>query len=131
MKLHSRAWLAMAVLGVAFGGLSTARAADKTATGDWKWEFKRQNGEALEITMNLKQEGEKLTGTIKRGDFSTEIKDGKIKDGDLSFETVIERDGNSFTIKYKGKQTGDTIKGKIEFERDGQTQSRDWEAKRS
>jgi hypothetical protein len=32
--------------------------------------------------------------------------------------------------KYKGKVSRETIKGTIEFERDGQTQSRDWEAKR-
>jgi hypothetical protein len=42
-----------------------------------------------------------------------------------------ERDGNKFTIKFKGKVSGDTIKGKSEIDRDGQTQSRDWEAKRS
>ena len=35
------------------------------------------------------------------------------------------------TTKYTGKVSGDTIKGKTERERDGQTQSRDWEAKRA
>src|SRR5690242_7296585 len=35
----------------------------------------------------------------------------------------------NFTTKYDGKVTGDTIKGKMEFERDGETRSRDWEAK--
>jgi hypothetical protein len=30
-----------------------------------------------------------------------------------------------------GKLSGDTIKGKSESERDGQVQSRDWEAKRA
>lgn len=34
------------------------------------------------------------------------------------------------TIKYSGKVSVDTIKGKAESERDGQPQSRDWEAKR-
>jgi hypothetical protein len=32
--------------------------------------------------------------------------------------------------KYSGKVEGDEIKGKIEFDRQGQTQSRDWVAKR-
>jgi hypothetical protein len=32
-------------------------------------------------------------------------------------------------IKYTGKFSGDTITGKSDFERDGQTRSRDWVAK--
>jgi hypothetical protein len=36
----------------------------------------------------------------------------------------------SFVTKYQGKVDGDTIKGKTERERNGQTMSRDWEAKR-
>jgi hypothetical protein len=43
---------------------------------------------------------------------------------------VREFNGNKFTIKYSGTVSGDTIKGKSEFERDGETQSREWEAKR-
>jgi hypothetical protein len=35
------------------------------------------------------------------------------------------------TSKYNGKVTADSIKGKTEFERNGETQSRDWEAKKS
>jgi hypothetical protein len=36
-----------------------------------------------------------------------------------------------FTQKYAGKVSGDAIKGKIEFEREGQTQTIDWNAKRA
>jgi hypothetical protein len=35
------------------------------------------------------------------------------------------------TSTYTGTVSGDTIKGKITFERDGNPQSRDWEAKRA
>jgi hypothetical protein len=42
----------------------------------------------------------------------------------------IEGD-NKFTIKYKGKIKGDTFKGKRELERDGQTNTREFEARRS
>ena len=41
-----------------------------------------------------------------------------------------EFNGNKFTAKYNGKISGDSIKGKIETERNGQSNSRDWEAKR-
>ena len=43
---------------------------------------------------------------------------------------VREIQGNKMTAKYSGKITGDAIKGKIETERDGNTRSREWEAKR-
>jgi hypothetical protein len=48
----------------------------------------------------------------------------------VTFSVTRERNGQKRTTKYNGKLEGDTIKGKAEFQRDGQTQSRDWEAKR-
>jgi hypothetical protein len=37
---------------------------------------------------------------------------------------------NTFTNKYSGTIADGTIKGKIEFTRDGKAQTRDWEAKK-
>lgn len=110
---------------------ATALAAD--ANGTWNWTFKGRDGQEVEITMDLKQEGDKLSGKIKLpfGDgIEVEIKDGTFKSDEVSFKTEIERNGNTFTTKYKGKVEGDTIKGKTERERNGEVQSRDWEAKR-
>jgi hypothetical protein len=85
-----------------------------------------------EQTLKLKLEGDKLTGAmVGRDGQETAISDGKYKDGELSFSVTRERQGQKFTTKYSGKITGDTIKGKTEFERQGQTMSRDWEAKRA
>jgi hypothetical protein len=73
-----------------------------------------------------------VTGAvIGRNNQETAIEDGKFKDGEVSFKVTRERNGQKLTTKFSGKVSGDTIKGKIEFERDGQTQSRDWEAKRA
>jgi hypothetical protein len=109
-----------------------ARADDKAnATGTWKWtvEF---NGQKRDMTLKLKQEGDKLTGAmIGRNNNETAIDDGTIKDGNVSFTVTRERNGQKFTTKYTGKVVGDTIKGKMEFERNGETQTRDWEATRS
>ena len=58
----------------------------------------------------------------------TEITEGKIKGNEVSFTVVREFNGNKMTSKYTGKVTADVIKGKMEFERNGETQSRDWEA---
>jgi len=111
--------------------VATARAADKAdPSGDWKWTFNR-NGQDVEISMTLKADGEKLSGTVGREDRKADIKDGAFKDGEVSFNVVRERDGQAFTSKYKGKLDGDTIKGTIEFEFGGETRNFDWEAKRT
>jgi hypothetical protein len=120
-----------AVLVVCAGFAGTALAEDKpNPAGTWKWSVER-NGQTFDLTLKLKLDDGKLTGAMVRGDQETKIDDGKIKDGEVSFSVTRERNGQKFTTKYSGKISGDTIKGKAETERDGETMSRDWEAKRS
>ena len=114
----------------------SAHAADKKAdpAGTWTWTMPGRNGgEAREVKLKLKLEGEKLTGTVsgRQGQEDTAIEDAKLSGEDISFKVTREFNGNKFTAKYSGKLTGDSIKGKIETERDGNTNSRDWEAKRA
>jgi hypothetical protein len=106
-----------------------ARAEDNP-TGTWKWQMKF-NDQTRDVTLKLKLDGGKLTGSVSGRGGDTEIADGQYKDGDISFSVTRERNGQKFTAKYTGKLSGDAIKGKIEVQRDGQTQSRDWEAKRA
>jgi hypothetical protein len=125
--------LAIAAVVVASAALvSPARADDKAdPSGTWKWSVTR-NGQTRETVLHLKMEGDKLTGGIPgRDGQETKIDEGTFKDGEVSFDVTRERNGQKTTMKYKGKVTGDTIKGTISFERDGQTQSREWEAKRA
>ena len=87
------------------------------------------------MTLKLKADGEKLTGTLSspgRDGQATEtaIADGKVKGDEVSFTVTREFNNNKMVSKYSGKVSADTIKGKIESERNGQPQSRDWEAKR-
>jgi hypothetical protein len=67
---------------------------------------------------------------VGRNGQETAIQEGKCKDCEVSFTVVRERNGQKMTSKFTGKLSVDTIKGKRESQRDGQTQSRDWEAKR-
>jgi hypothetical protein len=84
------------------------------------------------MTLKLKLEKHELSGAVVgRNGQETAIQDAKFKDGDVSFTVVRERNGQKMTSKFTGKVSGDTIKGKTEFQRDGQSQSRDWEAKRA
>jgi hypothetical protein len=107
------------------------RAEDKAnPTGTWKYTA-MVNDQSIDVTIKLKLEGDKLTGSVSVLDTETNIEDASYKDGDVSFKINREMNGNKFTIKYKGKIEGDTFKGKRELERDGQTNTREFEAKRS
>jgi hypothetical protein len=136
MRLRTMSWWSIMAFGVAVAGFisgSASRATAADATGTWKWSRTTQNGDTIDVTLKLKQDGEKLTGTITGFQGAeTEITEGKVsKDGAISFTVVREFNDNKITQKYSGKQDGNTIKGKIERERNGETVSNDWEAKRS
>jgi hypothetical protein len=113
--------------------IGTVRADDKpNPTGTWKWTVTGNNNQTRDMTLKLKLEDNKLTGAVLgRNGQETKIDDATFKDGEVSFSVTRERNGQKMTSKYTGKVSGDTLKGKIESERDGKPQSRDWEAKRS
>ena len=124
-----RRFFAAALVVTLVGSVGALGADDKAnPTGTWKWTV-NFGGQDREMTLKLKLDGDKLTGSMPgRDGQETAIEDGKYKNGEVSFQVTRERQGNKFTIKYMGKVSGDTIKGKIE--REGQ-ESRDWEAKRA
>jgi len=116
----------------AYAGANTSSPA-----GTWIWTTPGRNGGPDRTnTLTLKVENSNVTGKISapgRGgrQTSTDISDAKVTDGTLTFNVVRERNGNSMTNKFSGKIEGDTITGKMEFTRNGDTQSRDWTATRS
>lgn len=117
-----------ALVVLAFAGL--ARAAEDP-NGTWKWNV-TFNDQTREMTLKLKLEGDKLTGAmVGRNNQETPIENATYKDGEISFSSTRERNGQKFTSKYTGKLTGDTIKGKMESTRGDQTRNTDWEAKRA
>ena len=135
-----------------FGAISFAHAADKKVdpTGTWTWTapgFRGGGGgggggggQTRTNTLKLKLEGEKLTGTLSGGGGgrqggggqprAIDIEDAKLNGDEVSFKVTREFQNNKMVAKYNGKISGDTIKGKMEFDRNGEPQSRDWEAKR-
>src|SRR5947209_4218475 len=118
--------LTAAVFVIVAGLAGAARADDKASlTGTWKWTV--TNGDQKrDVTLKLKQDGDKLTGAIVgRNNRETKIDEGTVKDGEVSFKVTRERNGQKTTSKYNGKVSGDMIKGKIESERDGKAESRD------
>ncbi len=104
--------------------------------GKWTWTMPGRNGGPdRKSTLDLKVDGAKVTGKIsspgRDGQTTeTDIADGKVKDGELSFSVTREWNGNKMTAKYNGKVAADKITGKISIDRNGEAMTRDWEAKR-
>jgi hypothetical protein len=99
--------------------------------GTWTWEAAGRGGQTRTATLKLKLEGDKLTGAmLGRDDQEFAIKDATFKDNTIAFKVTRQFGDREVTQAYTGKLEGNTIKGKITFERDGETNEREWEAKR-
>ena len=106
-------------------------AAKAAASGTWNTALILPDGNRIDGSLKLKQDGDKLTGVTVRNENETEIQDGKIAGDELSFTVIRERDGRKVTAKYKGKIAGDTVKGKVESDWSGDWQTLDWEGSRA
>ncbi len=100
------------------------------ATGKWSAEVPGRGGQTRQITMNLKADGAKLTGTLGGPQGDTEITNGKVDGDTISFTVTREFQGNSVKLNYTGKVSGDEIKFKQERE-GGEGRSQEFTAKRS
>ena len=109
------ATLTMLLLAVAFA----AAAAD--VTGKWVGQVQGRNG-AQEVTMNLKADRSKLTGTVTGGGggrgggggapMPREVSDGKVDGANVSFTVKAEFNGQTRVTTYSGTLSGDELKMK-------------------
>jgi len=106
-------------------------AAASNATGLWKWVIVTESGDSHDLSLRLKQEGDKLSGMVTVGDNEFPIFDGMVKDGEVTLKVTRERDGKTQVSKFKGTLDGDSIKGKIDSDWGGEMHSYAWNAKRS
>jgi hypothetical protein len=134
MRTRSVCLATMAML--AFWLAQLAIAGDSTAidvTGSWKWTIQTPDGNSIDMSAKLTQDGQKLTGVFLDGfdQKSFDIKDGKVKDGEVSFTVVRPFNDDTITVNYDGKLSGDTIKGTLEVKfGDQDPMKNNWEAKR-
>ena len=98
--------LALALLFLALGTVS-AFAAD--ITGKWTATVETPRG-TQNLSFDFHVDGAALTGkiTTPRGD--SDITDGKIDGDTVTFNQVVNFNGNDMKIAYKGTISGDSIK---------------------
>jgi hypothetical protein len=124
-----KAILSMAfVLGVC--GLAGAQDEKANPVGTWQCEYEI-GGQMRTSTLVIKEEGDKLVGTMNWADQKDEpLTDVKLKDGTLNFSAVRKFMDNEIPIDYTLKIDGDKLTGKGAADFGGQTQEFDIECKR-
>jgi hypothetical protein len=132
MRSQRGVWSAVLAFGVLTGGTAgLAEAAGKSVTGTWKFFVRPRPPDGRMATLQLKQDGDKLTGKATLpGGMSVEIRDGKVTDKWISF--FIQPRPNGPKVYHTGEVIGDTIKGKTEIQPPGGPKRPhfDWEAQR-
>jgi hypothetical protein len=98
--------------------------------GTWQFRSETPNGNVRESTLTLSEDGKKLKGELVSERGERELNNIAIEDNQLSFEIIFEREGNSFTVAYKGTPRGDSMKGTLEFNFNGEPRKTDVEGKR-
>ncbi len=122
--MKARVFVSLAALLLVF--VVVASAADPTGT--WKAQVPGRDGNTREMTIVLKAEGAKLTGTISGRGGDQPISDGKVDGDNISFAVVMNFGGNEVKILYTGKVAGDEIK--FTSQREGSDQKREFTAKK-
>ena len=105
-------------------------------TGKWTFEQQGRGGNPTTVTLNLKADGGKLTGSVVRpgrnGNMEAQITDGKIDGNNVSFKTSQQMGDNTVTTEYSGTVNGDSISLKVTRPgRDGNPMTSEVTAKRA
>ena len=98
-------------------------------TGKWAAEVPGRGGNTQKVTMDLKADGDKLTGTISNPQGETAIADGKVSEDTVTFTVTREMQGNTVKMNYTGKLAGEEMKFTVVRD-GGQGQPREFTAKR-
>ena len=111
-------------------GLAGAQGDKSDPVGTWKCEYEI-GGQKRMATLTITKDGGKLAGTMSWPDQkATNLKDVKLKNGDLTFSAVRVLMDNKINIEYKLTIDGDKLKGKGASDFGGEKREFDIEGKR-
>lgn len=126
-----------ALTGIVTIGLFITRAAEvptarSPVEGIWQWDFTMPDGGKVTPRVEFRTKEGELRGTSRfRSGSRMPLTNIILKGDQLSFDVVRERDDNEEVVThYRGRLSGDSIKGKITSKANGEEQSYDWSAKR-
>lgn len=121
----------LALVAVAGVFAATAMAAEeKDVVGTWKLKYDPGDGQTHEPVLKITQDKAGLKAELAEGDNKMKVKEIRHKDGELHLKCEGEHNGDAVSVTYKGKLTGDTIKGEGQWEYQGMTGTFEFEGKR-
>lgn len=135
--------LALACLVFTTSSFADDKATSKAdPTGTWRWERTGRNDSVNKMTLKLKSEGDKVSGTLatKRtggngngpgNSDPIEIKDAKLDGNKISFTVTRTFNDREMVSKYVGTIDGDSIKGTQTRNGQNGEQESEWNATRS
>ena len=94
---------------VAFFCLSIAAFA-ASADGKWTADVPGRGGNTMQTTFTFKTEGNTLTGTVATERGENPIQNGKVDGDNISFEQVLNFNGNERRLNYKGTVSANEMK---------------------
>ena len=98
-------------------------------SGKWAADVPGRGGNTQKVTIDLKADGDKLTGSISNPQGETPITDGKVSGDTVTFTITREMQGNTVKMNYTGKLAGEEMKFTVVRD-GGQGQPREFTAKR-
>ncbi len=117
----------LAVLCFAIAGIvGVASAQDAQVEGTWTLSSAGRGGNMQNSTLTLKQDGQKLTGTLASGRGGEAPLTGTISGNNITFSVTRTTQRGEFKMDYTGTVSGDSMKGTVSM---GQN-TRDWTAKK-
>ena len=129
LEANLKSILSMALV-LAFCGLAGAQVEKADPIGTWKCEYKIGDQQRTS-TLTITKDGDKLAGTMSWPDQKeTQLKDVKLKDGELTFSAVRVLGDNKFDVEYKFTITEDKLKGKGAVDSGGEKRPFDIEGTR-
>ncbi len=106
-------------------------AAASPLVGTWNFTLSSDDGQTFDTSLEVKQDGDALSGQYKGPLGEAATKDLKLDGDTLSFSVVRERDGTEFTTSFKGTVSGDSVSGEASFDAGGQSRSMKFEGKKA
>jgi len=107
---------AVALIASAQGGASVV--------GEWDMTVNSPQGTRT-LLLKLKQEGDKLTGTVKSPRGEAPLTSAELKGSDITMVMTVQFQGGDMVITYTGKVEKDSMKGDADF---GGLAQGDWSA---
>jgi hypothetical protein len=107
--------------------LATLASSAADITGLWKISYTTENGLTREATLDLKLEGDRLSGTLASDRGKALLETGKVNGDEVSFSLLRKGNGDEIPVNFSGKIEGATMKLKMQY---GQHQPVDVAAKR-